>query len=686
MSRSADDTCEDLERLLRRAELASARPGSSASSDSGAAERAWQEVLASAKSTLRKRPQDPLALRCAARALLSTGGDSAQIRDYAQKAVANDNEATGFTLGYTLHAYLAACHEREQDAAGAEQHYAAALSSKPGDKTAMLGLARALLQHMETARARPSESSKVAPMDAVLFCLGQACLKTVQHKEAARLLEQCLALQPTNTLAMQMLRDTVEKAVREIPDDVDLWQKLLKVYEKQQDVPGQRICVGRLIQLGGASNSIKVAQGEFLLSEGLLERAREQFQGVLQVDPTNAAALLKMATSWRLDPGGHLDEALKGYEQVLLISPSNADALEGSAYCHQKKKNLDEAVRLRPGVAGAADGAVYGGGTTAFAASTVSDAQRRQWAAPALDSAPQVAPEKQKASGALPAEQKLSLNREELIDFSLLTTRECLGTGGFGAVYRGYFRDKEVAIKKLFCEDTGNMSPLPLEELEKEIAALRGLHHPRLVAFVGACLSPPNLCIVTEYMPNGSLHHLLHEAKMPLTCSTQAKIALQVCEGVAFLHGLTPPVVHRDLKSLNIVLDHSYSAKICDFGLTQSMEKTHLSVKDGNDGSPRYMAPECYDGKVTEKVDVWAMGCIIVESFGGPLPYDDCSQIAQIVAKLLVDKQPPYIPHHLPRGVRPIIEDCFHFDFTMRTCAQDVFDRLQKLHLAPVCS
>ena len=63
--------------------------------------------------------------------------------------------------------------------------------------------------------------------------------------------------------------------------------------------------------------------------------------------------------------------------------------------------------------------------------------------------------------------------------------------------------------------------------------------------------------------------------------------------------------VHRDLKSLNIVLDLQYQAKICDFGLTQSMEKTHISLKEGaNGGSPRYMAPECYDskGKITEKV------------------------------------------------------------------------------------
>jgi len=258
--------------------------------------------------------------------------------------------------------------------------------------------------------------------------------------------------------------------------------------------------------------------------------------------------------------------------------------------------------------------------------------------------------------------------------------------GGFGAVYRGMYRSREVAVKKLFCEDGGNISPLQLEELEKEVAALRSLVHPRLVSFIGACLQPPNLCILMEYMPGGSLHHFLHKAKTPVTLSQQAKIALQVCEGVAFLHGCTPPVVHRDLKSLNVFLDLQYNTKICDFGLTQSMEKTHISLKDGgNGGSPRYMAPECYDckGKITEKVDVWAMGCIIVEAFGGPLPYDDCSNIQQIVAQVLIDKKIPYIPHHLPKGVRPIVEDCFQFDIVKRTTSQDVYSRLKELRLAP---
>merc|ERR1711959_700339 len=151
-------------------------------------------------------------------------------------------------------------------------------------------------------------------------------------------------------------------------------------------------------------------------------------------------------------------------------------------------------------------------------------------------------------------------------------------------------------------------------------------------------------------------------------------------EGVSFLHSLRPPVVHRDLKSLNIVLDSQRAnLKICDFGLTQSMDNTHISLKGGgNGGSPRYMAPECYDskGKITEKVDVWAMGCILVEIFGGPLPYDDCTNIQQIVAKVLIDKQAPYVPRHIPAGVRTVIEACLIFDITNRTTSFDVYSKL----------
>ncbi|CAD7971220.1 unnamed protein product [Amoebophrya sp. A25] len=258
-----------------------------------------------------------------------------------------------------------------------------------------------------------------------------------------------------------------------------------------------------------------------------------------------------------------------------------------------------------------------------------------------------------------------------------------LGSGGFGTVYHGVYRGQEVAIKKINIDEFGNMSETQIQEMEKEIAALSQLKHPRLVKFIGACLEYPHLSIITEFMPGGSLHALLHINKVRLPYDTQMKIAMQFVEGVRFLHTRQPsPIVHRDLKSLNLVLDRMLNCKICDFGLTRTMDKTHLSVKDGgNGGSPRYMAPECYEsaGKLTEKVDVWAAGCILNEIFGGSLPFDECNAIQQIVKKLLVDRQGPVIPSHISAPIQALIRDCLQFEPPQRLPAEAIYKRLEQI-------
>merc|ERR1719409_594270 len=122
-------------------------------------------------------------------------------------------------------------------------------------------------------------------------------------------------------------------------------------------------------------------------------------------------------------------------------------------------------------------------------------------------------------------------------------------------------------------------------------------------------------------------------------------MTLQVSDAVMYSHSQSPVVVHRDLKSLNVVLDLSLNIKICDFGLTEPMDRTHIEKKN-NGGSPRYMAPELFDqrSKITEKVDVWAMGCIFIEIFGGPLPYEGINTLAELTRELTVHKRAPSIP------------------------------------------
>ncbi|CAK8985722.1 unnamed protein product [Durusdinium trenchii] len=190
-----------------------------------------------------------------------------------------------------------------------------------------------------------------------------------------------------------------------------------------------------------------------------------------------------------------------------------------------------------------------------------------------------------------------------------------LGAGGSAQVFRGSWKGQEVAVKRI----TGVAH---LEAMKKEVDALRRLRHPRLVRFLGACVQPPLLLVVTEFMAGGSLHdRLFGRSQLAATSALGPRqrwlIACQTAEGLSFLH--SQRVVHRDLKSMNILLDAGQNAKICDFGLAHQMcmESTHIARKlDGEGGSPRYMAPECYDasvGKLTEKVDIWAAGCILIE-------------------------------------------------------------------------
>lgn len=301
------------------------------------------------------------------------------------------------------------------------------------------------------------------------------------------------------------------------------------------------------------------------------------------------------------------------------------------------------------------------------------DPPRRQWTTPAPAPAPAPQPK--------PAPKSSKGVTAELLEPSDLEFGKVLGSGGFGAVHRGTYRGEEVAIKKLHVLD-GQITHMQLEEFKKEVGNLQALRHERLVSFIGAAYVAPSLCIVTEFMPNGSLYDLLHQRRQRLTVPQSYQISVQITEGVEFLHSKTPPFVHRDLKSLNVVMNYQLDAKLCDFGLTQSMEKTHISRRENEGGSPRYMAPELFDskGRITEKVDVWALGCLALEVYAGRVPHEECSTIQQVMIKTLVDKKLPFIDFNgVPRELRALGELCFVFDPRQRIGASEFLEGLRSL-------
>lgn len=274
------------------------------------------------------------------------------------------------------------------------------------------------------------------------------------------------------------------------------------------------------------------------------------------------------------------------------------------------------------------------------------------------------------------------LREGEAIRVADLEMGDILGSGGFGTVHRGILKGEEVAIKKLHIEV--QVEKELIADFIKEFSQLRSMRHPRLIQCLGVAFEPPVICIVTELAARGPLDKLLHSSQAQLDEATRRGLALQIIEGVAFLHSQQPPRVHRDLKSANVVLDADLNAKLCDFGLTESMERTHISRRDGERGSPSYMAPEIWNTrqKLTEKIDVWALGCLVVEVLTNRRPHADCTSLEQVMTKLIVYFGTPYTDDwadHLNAEVPQIVNPCFRHNPAERPTAQGIYDGLSRI-------
>ncbi|KAL5225563.1 hypothetical protein ABZP36_012202 [Zizania latifolia] len=199
-----------------------------------------------------------------------------------------------------------------------------------------------------------------------------------------------------------------------------------------------------------------------------------------------------------------------------------------------------------------------------------------------------------------------------------------LGVGGFGCVYKAVFDGRvTAAVKRL---EGGGLDRE--KEFENELDLLGKIRHPNIVSLLGFCVHEMNHYIVYELMEKGSLESQLHGPSHGSTLNwhIRMKIALDTARGVEYLHEhCSPSVIHRDLKSSNILLDSDFNAKIADFGLAV----TSWSANKGNvklSGTLGYVAPEyLLDGKLTEKSDVYAFGVVLLELQKGRRPVEKMS-------------------------------------------------------------
>eukprot|EP00250_Pteridium_aquilinum_P015267 c22482_g2_i1 orf=335-1531(-) len=201
-----------------------------------------------------------------------------------------------------------------------------------------------------------------------------------------------------------------------------------------------------------------------------------------------------------------------------------------------------------------------------------------------------------------------------------------LGEGGFGTVYKGWIDDIDSKGVKIASNMTVAVKVLNQEgsqghrEWLAEVNVLGQLHHPHLVKLIGYCCENDHRLLVYEYMPLGSLeNHLFRKAALPLSWATRMKIAYGAAKGLAFLHCAVKPVIYRDFKTSNILLDSDYTAKLSDFGLAKDGpegDQTHVSTRVM--GTYGYAAPEyVVTGHLTARSDVYSYGVVLVELLTG---------------------------------------------------------------------
>ncbi|KAK9996499.1 hypothetical protein SO802_021185 [Lithocarpus litseifolius] len=270
-----------------------------------------------------------------------------------------------------------------------------------------------------------------------------------------------------------------------------------------------------------------------------------------------------------------------------------------------------------------------------------------------------------------------------------------LGDGGFGTVYYGILRDgRQVAVKRLYEHNCKRV-----EQFMNEVEILTRLRHPNLVSLYG-CTSRTSreLLLVYEYIPNGTVADHLHgDLSKPgaLPFPTRMKIAVETATALAYLHA--SDIIHRDVKTNNILLDNNFLVKVADFGLSRLFPTDVTHVSTAPQGTPGYVDPEyheCY--QLTEKSDVFSFGVVLIELISS-MPAVDISRHRHEInlSNMAMNKIQNHTLHELvdpslgfesDRTVKNMITDvaelafqCLQYDKDMRPSMVEVLESLKDI-------
>ncbi|GLT47230.1 hypothetical protein SLA2020_209400 [Shorea laevis] len=281
------------------------------------------------------------------------------------------------------------------------------------------------------------------------------------------------------------------------------------------------------------------------------------------------------------------------------------------------------------------------------------------------------------------------------IDPSKLIIKSVIARGTFGTVHRGIYDGQDVAVKLLDWGEEGHRTEVEIASLRaafvQEVAVWHKLDHPNVTKFIGATMGssglqvqtengqiamPSNICcVVVEYLPGGALKSfLIKSRRRKLAFKVVVQIALDLARGLSYLH--SQKIVHRDVKTENMLLDKTRTVKIADFGVAR-VEASNPNDMTGETGTLGYMAPEVLNGNpYNRKCDVYSFGICLWEIYCCDMPYPDLS-FSEVTSAVVRQNLRPEIPRCCPSSLANVMKRCWDANPEKRPEMEEVVSLLE---------
>ncbi|CAB4264389.1 unnamed protein product [Prunus armeniaca] len=274
-----------------------------------------------------------------------------------------------------------------------------------------------------------------------------------------------------------------------------------------------------------------------------------------------------------------------------------------------------------------------------------------------------------------PQEEWQMIIREKLV------VKQVFASGGFGSVHKGIYDGQEVAVKVMeWGEDRRTKCEIASlkKDFRQEVSIWHKLDHPNITKCIGATTDTDSASVITEYLSGGTLKaFLIQHRKKKLPLKTVKRLAVDLAKGLSYLHSKN--IVHRDVKTENVLLDKDGRVKLADFGVAR-LEASNLAEMTGYTGTPGYMAPEVLECKpYNRKCDVYSFGICLWEMYCCDMPYPNIT-FSELTSAVVYKNLRPEIPKQCPSSLAKVMKQCWDGEPKRRPEMEEVVSMLEAIN------